>query len=712
MRTEPTNPRPSGIRSIGELPWGTHFCVFYATGRELLDVLVPFVQAGLEANELCSWEVDAPLTVDAATTALARAVPDFAKYVARGQLELVPPPAAAGADDALERRLDRATLADFDGLRLVRHAAASMERGAVEDLGRLNVVAAYACPRAELGVVELMQRVQEHPFALVCNSGRWEVLAGSQARTADAALQRSEEKLESLFRNMSEGFAYHRIVLDAGGRPCDYVFLEMNPAFERLTGLVARESIGRRVTRVIPGIEADPTDWIGTYGRVALKGEPVHFESHAVALGRWYAVSAFSTRKGYFAVTFTDVTERRRAEAERVQAQKDLREANHRLQDADRRKDEFLAMLSHELRNPLAPIQNSLYILDRTPPGGEQARRSIEVIRRQSAHLSRLVDDLLDVTRIARGKIRLQRERVDLVDVVRRTIDDYRASFADAGIRFGGHMPDRALWADADSTRIAQVVGNLLGNALKFTPRGGKVELTLRDEQGWALLRVRDSGVGIAAGIVERLFQPFTQAEQTLDRSHGGLGLGLALVKGLVELHGGSATAASDGAGRGAEFTVRLPLASAPERVTPASASPPVSRRRVLVIEDNPDAARSLAEVLEMWGHEVEVANDGATGIAAARIFRPEFVLCDIGLPGMSGHDVARAFRADPELGTAYLVALTGYALPEDIQRATESGFRRHLAKPPSLDALEDLLASLEAEPSRARRNRSLAPQP
>jgi len=841
MRT-PIDQRPSGIRSIGELPWGSHFCVFHASQRELLDVLVPFIRAGLECNELCSWEVHAPLTVAELTSALTAAVPDFAKYAALGQVEIVSPEEPAPRSqghEALEGQLDRAILAGFDGLRLVRHGGGSTKaRGpgaAVESIGRLNVIAAFPYARAELGVVDLMERVQDHRFALVCNSGRWEVLKGSEARTTHDALKRSEEKLQSLFRNMSEGFAYHRIVLDARGRPCDYVFLEVSPAFERLTGLVAQEVLGRRVTQVLPGIETDPIDWIGQYGRVALTGEPVHFESHAAALDRWYAVSAFSSQTGYFAVIFADVTDRKRAEAQRRAAEerllvtlrsigdavistdtaggaimlnriaeeltgftqaeasgKPLREifniiheetgepaedpvrkviesgvvvglandtalvrrdgrrisiadsaapvrsesgelvgvvlvfrdvtderraeralrasearfseANERLQEADRRKDEFLAVLSHELRNPLAPIENSLYILDRASPGGDQARRSLEVIRRQATHLSRLVDDLLDVTRIARGKIRLQRQRVDFVDVMRRTVEDYRTSFSASGVHLDAGLPDAALWADADSTRLAQVVGNLLGNALKFTPPDGTVELRLREEQGTAILRVRDSGVGIAPEVIGRLFQPFSQAEQTLDRSRGGLGLGLALVRGLAELHGGSAAASSEGLGRGSEFTVRLPLEPAPRPAAPAPRSRPVSRCRVLVIEDNEDAADSLKELLELWGHEVQVAYDGPAGIAAARDFHPEVVLCDVGLPGMSGYAVARAFGADAALRTAYLVALTGYALPDDIQRATESGFQLHLAKPPSIHALEELFASRESPAAHADR--------
>ncbi|MBI5498608.1 MAG: response regulator [Deltaproteobacteria bacterium] len=703
MYTTAFDQRPSGIPAAAALPWGSHFCVFFASPQELLDVLVPFVRAGLGANELCCWEVRAPLTVEQAREALAAAVPDFAARVARGQLELVAAPpdgtatAPGGAAEGLERRLDRAILAGFDGLRLVRHAEPGAAGRALpadfETIRRLNVVAAVPFPRARLGAVALLQIVQDHRFALVCNSGRWEVLQGSEANSARDALQRSEEKLALLFRNMSEAFAYHRILLDERGKPCDYVFLEVNPAFERLTGLAARDILGRRVTRVLPGIENDPTDWIGRYGRVALTGEPVRFESHAEPLDRWYGVSAFSPHKGYFAVTFADITDRKRAEAERAAA-------NLRLVESDRRKNDFLAVLSHELRNPLAPISNSLYVLGRAAPGGNQAQRAREVIERQVAQLTRLVDDLLDVTRISRNKIQLQRERVDLCDLVRRSAEDQRSLFDRNEIRLETDVPDEALCVIADRSRVAQVIGNLLQNAAKFTGRGGAASVSVRadDERRHAVVRVVDTGVGMTPETLHGLFQPFVQAERTLDRSKGGLGLGLALVKGLVELHGGEVRACSEGLGKGSGFTVRLPLESgAVADRCPEPAAAERRRRRVLVIEDNIDAAETLREALEFGEHEVAVAYNGPEGLAKARAFRPEVVLCDIGLPGMDGYEVARAFRGDDALRDIRLVALSGYAQPEDLQRAREAGFEHHLAKPPSLERIEELLASVPA---------------
>jgi CheY-like chemotaxis protein len=327
------------------------------------------------------------------------------------------------------------------------------------------------------------------------------------------------------------------------------------------------------------------------------------------------------------------------------------------------------------------------------PPGSEKAPAAIAIIERQVSQLARVVDDLLDVTRIARGKIRLQRARIEVGDLVRRTVEDHRAGLEEKHIQVGCDTGAAPLWVDADASRLAQVLGNLLGNALKFTDAGGRVQVVLGREAGWMLLRVRDTGVGIAKEIAGRLFEPFTQGPQAIDRSRGGLGLGLSTAKGLVELHGGTVEVASAGVGHGAEFTVRIPLASPIEVAAPPAAGPPAPPRRVLVIDDNADAAETLKDLLELRGHSVRVALDGPSALRAARAFQPDVVLCDIGLPGMSGYDVARALRADDALRHALLVALSGYAQPEDARRAAEAGFDRHVAKPAGAEEIERLLA-------------------
>jgi CheY-like chemotaxis protein/two-component sensor histidine kinase len=319
--------------------------------------------------------------------------------------------------------------------------------------------------------------------------------------------------------------------------------------------------------------------------------------------------------------------------------------------------------------------------------------RAVQVIDRQTRQLARLVDDLLDLTRISRGKIELHREVLDLRDVVRRTCEDHRASFDAAGVALRYDVSARAAWVDADASRIAQVLSNLLQNAGKFTPAGGSVTVSVDVEGRRAALRVRDTGVGIDRAWLERMFEPFVQAEGSASRTRGGLGLGLALVRGLVELQGGTVTAHSEGRDRGAELVVSLPLAAAPASGAPApEVRRPVDGRVVLVIEDDPDAGDTLADVLSMRGHRVRVARDGRTGIALARELRPDMVLCDIGLPDVDGHEVARTLRAEPALAAVRLVALSGYAFPEDRERSARAGFDEHLPKPPSLDRLAELL--------------------
>jgi two-component system CheB/CheR fusion protein len=382
----------------------------------------------------------------------------------------------------------------------------------------------------------------------------------------------------------------------------------------------------------------------------------------------------------------------------RALAEESLAASEAKLREADERKSHFLAVLSHELRNPLAPIKNSLHILNRVAPGGDQAIRAKAVIERQVNQLSRLVDDLLDVTRLTRGKLRLERARLDFVEAIRRTADDHRPLFEAAGIDFDVALPARPLWMHGDAARLAQAIGNLLTNAAKFTPKGGKVVLSIDAcAPDVASIRVRDTGVGIPKELLTYLFDPFMQVESTIDRSKGGLGLGLALVKGVVEMHGGSVEPHSEGLGRGAEFVVKLPIDARPifsvgEDKSPSASSPP---RRVLVVEDNVDAALSLKDVMILCGHQVEVAYNGREGIDKARTFKPDVVICDIGLPGIDGYAVAKALRSDENLCSARLIALSGYAQPEDLQRSTAAGFDAHIAKPASIEAIEEALSPL-----------------
>ena len=375
----------------------------------------------------------------------------------------------------------------------------------------------------------------------------------------------------------------------------------------------------------------------------------------------------------------------------------ELGAANDALRDAARRKDQFIAMLAHELRNPLVPIRNAVELLalarDEATVG-----RVREMVGRQVEHLAHIVADLLDASRVARGKVELRRGRCDLGRVVGQAAADAAGAFAAAGVRVALDLPAGPVWVDGDQTRLTQVVSNLLANAAKFTDPGGEVAVALRTDGGAATLRVRDTGVGIAPDLLPRVFDAFTQEDESLDRTRGGLGLGLALVKGVVELHGGTVQAASPGRGRGAEFTVLLPVA--PEPPAPAAAAAPAEaepkrRLRVLIVEDNRDAADSLQMLLELTGCQVDVAYTGPDGVELARRAGPDVVLCDIGLPGLDGYEVARRIREEAAGKRPVLVALTGYGEDDDRRKAREAGFDHHFTKPADPAVIGRLLGSV-----------------
>jgi signal transduction histidine kinase/ActR/RegA family two-component response regulator len=381
-----------------------------------------------------------------------------------------------------------------------------------------------------------------------------------------------------------------------------------------------------------------------------------------------------------------------------------IKQVEAQLIEADRQKDEFLAALSHELRNPLMPIVTSVEILKRFGVSTDSGRRALEVVERQSKHLTRLVEDLLDMTRIRNGKVRLQPAPADLVEVMRHAGADHRAAFAAAAVELELQLPDRPVVAEVDAARMLQVVGNLLGNAAKFTPRGGKATLALEVRADAARIVVTDDGAGMAPDTLARLFRPFSQADRTLDRSRGGLGLGLAVVKQLVEMQGGSVQATSRGVGCGSEFVVEVPLATdatlaaETSRLDDGQATIP---RRVLLVEDSPDGAAMFSELVRMDGHDVAVAHDGLSAIDVARRHLPHIVFCDIGLPGLDGYEVARRLRRELARVTR-LVAVTGYATPCDRERALAAGFDEHLAKPPPRWLVRAAIARAPLEPAGA----------
>ena len=373
------------------------------------------------------------------------------------------------------------------------------------------------------------------------------------------------------------------------------------------------------------------------------------------------------------------------------------------LREADRRKNEFLAMLAHELRNPLAPIVNAAELLraESSPDPGirEQAR---EIIERQAAQLTRLIDDLLDIARITSGKIKLKTAPATIDSVVQRALETVRPLIARHGHRLTLSLPAHPIWIEADTARLEQVIQNLLHNAAKYTPDGGRIDVIVQLDDTAALVRVRDTGVGIAPDLLPHVFDMFTQAETQLDRAHGGLGIGLSLVKRLVAMHGGEVSVESE-VGQGSEFSLRLPAAAAPlPQAAPARLAetpPETPPLRVLVVDDNTDTARSLAMLLEASGHSVSIAHGGLAALSLANDIRPHVAFVDIGLPELDGYEVAKRMRRAPGLANIVLVALTGYGLPRDRRRSRAAGFDHHVVKPADFGGLKAILREAEAKP-------------
>jgi len=505
---------------------------------------------------------------------------------------------------------------------------------------------------------------------------------------ATASLRESEARYRNLFNSMDEGYCVIEVIFDAQQRPIDFRYLEANPAFDKQTGL--HGITGKRIREVVPDLDEY---WFDTYGKVVTTGEPVRFLSEAKAMSRWFDFYAFrigEPNSHKVAVVFSDATERTKS-ADKT------REQAEALVDLHRRKDEFLAMLSHELRSPLAPIANAVHLLGlqkHEEPLQMQARLIIE---RQVAHLKHLVDDLLEVSRITTGRILLRHERVVVGGIVERAVETTQGLMDQRRHLLTVTLPPEPLWLHADAARIEQVVVNLLANAAKYTDEGGRIWLSVEQEGDEAVLRVRDTGVGIAPELLPRIFDLFAQADRDLDRSQGGLGIGLCLVQRLVELHGGT-VAAHSVVGQGSEFVVRLPVGATVALPPPGSTAATVpggQRRRVLIVDDSVDTADSMALLLNASGHEVRVAHDGPTALHVAGDYRPDVMILDIGLPGLNGYEVARQMRQHPLLGGVMLIAMTGYGQESDRQRAVAAGFDHHLVKPVNFATVQRLLSAI-----------------
>jgi len=494
----------------------------------------------------------------------------------------------------------------------------------------------------------------------------------------------SETKYRTLFDSIDEGFCVIKILRDECGQASDYVFLETNPSFDRQTGLVG--AVGRSMRALAPTHEAH---WFQTYGEVARTGVPVRFEAPADALARWYDVYAFRVNEPgqeLVGILFNDISQRKSLE-------RAIERQNEMLRKADARKDQFLATLSHELRNPLAPIRNGLRIIKLLGAGDERLQDTLEMMERQTRHLVRLVDDLMEVSRITRGKIELRSDRVLLGSALSAAVEAVWPQMEAKGIEL---FQDAAavVPVEGDRDRLTQVFSNLLSNATKFTEPGGRISIDLHREDDAAVVTVSDTGCGIEPDVIDAVFEMFWQAPSHAVR--GGLGIGLALARELVQMHGGTLTVQSGGTGQGSKFTVRLPVSPACEagrvagRPNTVSDTEQMRRKTILVVDDNADAADSLAGTLRMQGHVVQVAYDGHSALEITEHLSPDVVILDIGMAGMDGYQVARQLRR--RQAQTRLIALTGWGQENDKLKAREAGFDWHLTKPADADTLHAIL--------------------
>lgn len=504
-------------------------------------------------------------------------------------------------------------------------------------------------------------------------------------RTAEI-LQTQQRLLDTIFDNILAGVAY----LDR-----DFNFVRVNSTYAQQSGYSAPDLIGRNHFDLFPDPEnraifEKVRDTREIYIARAREFEFAHQPERGKTYWDWWLCAIPDAQGGTagLVLSLVDVTDTERA-------RRNIEQLNMELRQADRRKDEFLAMLSHELRNPLAAIQNAVTIVKLRGPDEAGFRSAATIAERQVKHMVRLLEDLLDVSRVTMGKIKLKRERVDLGSILMRAIELKRPQIQEARQNLALSFAPEHVVIDADAARLEQVFNNLLDNAAKYTPSGGQISVSLVRAGNDGIVTVQDNGIGLSGELQAHVFDLFVQGERPIDRSQGGLGIGLTLSRSIVEMHGGRVEVHSEGSGRGTTFTIQIPLAA--EGVSAAEPIPEKKIRenkRIIVVEDKPDSAEMLRVVLEADGHEVRVAHDGLSAVTLATLYGPDVMLIDIGLPGMDGHEVARRIRSNSALKSVRLIALTGYGRDEDVRNALNVGFDKHLTKPADMESLREAITT------------------
>ena len=559
--------------------------------------------------------------------------------------------------------------------------------------------------RAVQGVEAIAERpdgtriwFEPHPTPLRDSNGR--IVGGINMLLDITERKRTEEALHSAQQELSDFVENGSIGMHWVGP--DGVILWANRNELEMLGYAREEYVGHHIAN----FHTDPPAIKDTLQRLTcgetLHEYPTRLRCKDGSVRDVLINSNVRWQDGKFIHTrcFTrDITAQKQADVALRESEERFRGIAEALKESDRRKDEFLATLAHELRNPLAPLRNGLQILQLAGDQPETIEQMRPMMERQLGQMVRMIDDLLDLSRISRGKVELRKERMQLTTVLQHAIEMARPAINAAGHELVISAPSEAIFVHADATRLTQVFANLLNNAAKFTDRGGRVELVVQRDDNHAVVSVRDNGVGIPADALPRVFDMFSQVDQSLERTRGGLGIGLSLVRGLVEMHGGSVAALSEGHAKGSEFIVRLPVTLSVVGDSAPAAEPirNVLRRRILVVDDNVDAATTLALMLELMGNDAQSANSAHAALEIAETFRPDAVVLDIGMPNVNGYEAARRIRQRPWGKNVTLVALTGWGQERDRQLANEAGFDAHLMKPAAPDEIEKLLQSRKA---------------
>jgi len=739
---------PSGIPQLGDLAPGMHVGHLYRDPQDVLETLVPFFASGLTACERCIWVTASPLTTDAARTALRRRVADLDRREHVGQIEICDHAEwfgeGASAEAALARWLDAEEAALRDGYAGLRISGDSTwlrpdqwgefvdyeTRAHAAFQGR-KIVALCSYPLGRCEAHEVVDVLRNHNLSLVRAGHDWEVVRGATA--ALAALDPTPATMPGTGCATCENTRISRaqfVRLDRLAAALDEVSTRVGLA-DCLTDVVAstlevdgllvveHHDDGSESTLVGhgAGVEAMRHILAVTGTRALWSTEPstlcaetsslravATLPLHAGGIRRGICVLGFSAPQELSApyrALAQDVSRRIALALDRAITYERLEHERERAELASRAKDEFLAMLGHELRNPLSPILTAVQLMRLR--GGDAHEKERVVIERQCRHMMRLVDDLLDVSRITRGKVELRRRAVEISEVIAQAVELASPALEERAHKLTLDVPETGVVVHADPPRLAQVICNLLTNAARYTPNGGAVLMRVTPGASKVSISVRDTGIGIEPTLLPHIFDSFVQGRQGIDRRAGGLGLGLAIAKSLLEMHGGSIRARSEGPNTGAEFIVELPRFANTRPSSPALRNntsgtfslPAARRRRVLVVDDNEDAAFLFSEALTRLGHHVETANDGPSALEVARKNPPEIAFLDIGLPVMDGYELGRRLLL---LGDKppRLVAVTGYGHTSDRERSREAGFDLHLVKPIELAQVQDAIAKFE----------------